>query len=145
MSTRPLSRLSALAALAVLCMGHGGGGCGGAEEAEAHHGHAHGGASTGAACPPSGAPTAQDFGQAFLQDYCLSCHGASVSGPARGGAPVDVNFDTLEDVRRWRESIDAHAAAGPRATNTDMPPAGLPRPTDEERRRLGQWLACGAP
>jgi hypothetical protein len=153
MPKHPLPRLLALLPFTLLCLGHGGGGCGEAEEAahqdDGHHddghSHQHGGEATGAVCPPSGAPTVQDFGQGFLQTYCLSCHGAAVSGPARGGAPAGVNFDTLADVRQWAGAIDTHSASGPRATNTQMPPAGLPQPTQEERRRLGEWLSCGAP
>lgn len=135
-----------LVTLAFLCMGHGQGSCGGHEdeaEDETHH-HEHQAAS-GAVCPASGAPTARDFGQGFLETYCLSCHGVGVTGPSRGGAPTDLNFDTLEDVRRWAEEIDQHSAAGPHSTNTAMPPADQPLPTLEERLRLGEWLACGAP
>ena len=35
----------------------------------------------------------------------------------------------------------ARAAAGPDAVNTLMPPDG-DKPTEEQRRQLGQWLAC---
>jgi uncharacterized membrane protein len=134
--------LLTLAPLAFLCLGHGQGGCGEGEH-EAHpHEHQE---SSGAVCPASGAPTAREFGQRFLETYCLSCHGVSVVGSSRGGAPTDINFDTLEDVRRWAEEIDLHAAAGPDTVNTAMPPAGLPQPTLEERLELGEWLACGAP
>jgi hypothetical protein len=42
------------------------------------------------------------------------------------------------------EHIDEQAAAGPDHVNTSMPPSG-PRPSEAERRQLGEWLACGAP
>ena len=141
MSMRPPSRFLSLLALTSVCLGAGG--CGGEGHTDDGHGH-HDHSSTGASCPSDNAPTAQDFGQDFLQRYCLSCHSASVSGRGRGGAPTDLNYDTLEEVRRHAEAIDAHAAAGPGATNTAMPPPGLPQPTLEERQKLGQWLACGA-
>jgi uncharacterized membrane protein len=80
-----------------------------------------------------------------MQNYCLSCHSASLTGDGRQGATEGVNFDTLEDVRRQTAMIDIHAAAGPHATNTEMPPAKSPQPSQQEREKLGQWLACGAP
>lgn len=33
---------------------------------------------------------------------------------------------------------------GPDNRNTAMP-IGAPTPTEDERTRLGEWLACGAP
>ncbi len=135
---------------AVLCLGHSDdGGCGGGDdhghEPPPGHHHHHTGSATGATCLATDAPTAQSFGTAFLQTYCLSCHSASLTGDARQGATEGVNFDTLEDVRRQTEMIDIHAAAGPKATNTQMPPSKSPQPTQQEREKLGQWLACGAP
>lgn len=131
-----------------MCLGHAAdGGCSGEGEQElaprpSHH---HTGTATGATCPGADAPTAQSFGTAFMRTYCLGCHSASVTGAARQAAPVGVDFDTLEDVRRQASRIDLHAAAGPNATNTEMPPAGPPQPAQQEREKLGQWLACGAP
>jgi uncharacterized membrane protein len=147
MSMKPLSRFLSLLALSSFALGAGG--CGdnkaidNGDTGDDEHEHA----STGATCPTTDAPTAQNFGEAFLDNYCRSCHSASVTGPGRGGAPTNTNFDTLEQVRTQSHDIDAHAAAGPIATNTEMPPRGLglPTPTVAERQRLGQWLACGAP
>lgn len=136
MKKRPLSLL--LSALALVLVGVG---CGN-DTTPDEHDH---GSGSGATCPTSGAPTAQDFGNAFLANYCTSCHSVSVKGSARGGAPTDVNFDTLADVRKWATEMDEHAAAGPHGVHTEMPPAPLPAPTQAEREKLGQWLACGAP
>ncbi len=47
-------------------------------------------------------------------------------------------------IRDQLDDIDTIAAAGPDAVNTEMPP-DTPAPTEEERRKLGEWLACGAP
>jgi hypothetical protein len=150
MSPRPLSHVLPLLVLAGLSLGHGGsngeeggGGCGGGSGAHAHDGEPL--ERSGAKCPEEGGPTASNFGRAFLETYCLSCHSASVTGEARAGAPVGVNFDTPGAVRLWARHIDAHSAAGPAMENTEMPPASYPAPTLEERLKLGQWLACGAP
>ena len=42
------------------------------------------------------------------------------------------------------DHIDETTAAGPAATNTGMPP-DKPSPTLEERKQLGEWIACGLP
>lgn len=154
MATRPLFRLLPLLTAAGLSLGHtsgeggggGGGGCGGGGSDD--HGHTEDPVHTrasGAVCPTTGAPTAADFGRAFLEAHCLSCHSASVTGAAREGAPPGVDFDTAEAVRQWADAIDTHSAAGPSAVNTAMPPASRPAPTMDERVKLGQWLSCGAP
>ncbi|WP_163991805.1 hypothetical protein [Pyxidicoccus caerfyrddinensis] len=153
MPARPLSHVLPLLVLAGLSLGHGGsngegggGGCGGGDsDSDAHHHEEEHLAASGAVCPSGGGPTASDFGQAFLQAHCLSCHSASVTGAAREGAPTDVDFDTPEAVRQWAEAIDAHSAAGPSSVNSQMPPSSRPAPSLDERVKLGQWLACGAP
>ncbi|GMV13322.1 MAG: cytochrome c [Polyangiaceae bacterium] len=91
------------------------------------------------ACPDGG--TSLDyasFGEPFLERWCNSCHSAGEGD--RQGAPADVRFDSVEEVRRWRERIFARSALG----NDSMPP-GLGDPPTAERRRLAEWLACGAP
>ena len=141
MNLRHLPRIACFTIVAVLCLGHTeaaeSGGCGG--------GGGHAEIASGATCPETDAPTAASFGTAFMQTYCLSCHSASVTGSKRESAPPDFNFDTVEDVRFHAMHIDEHAASGPSATNTEMPPANKPKPTLHERELLGQWLACGAP
>lgn len=115
--------------------------------------HAHGAAGsgghdrvigpmTGATCPDGGSSlTYENFGEKFFQDYCLSCH--SVSSANRNGAPDDHNFDTLADVEIMKAHIDQYAGSGPSATNTKMPPEGNPAPSEDERKQLSEWLACG--
>ena len=105
--------------------------CGGEEPA--------GSTLAGRPCPEGSVLTWENFGAPFLRNWCTGCHSADVAGPARYGAPEGVDFDTLGAARGWRERI--HARAGD--ANTAMPPAG--GPTSEERERLAEWLACGAP
>lgn len=72
--------------------------------------------------------------------------GASMRGEARRGAPAGVDLGSIGTVRLGPRVIDAHTALGPDAENTGMPPPNsVPVPTHEERERLGQRLACGAP
>ena len=79
-----------------------------------------------------------------MTSYCVRCHGSTVMGTARNGAPADHNFDDLALIKRFAAHIDDLAAAGPTKVNTMMPPDGA-APSVDERRKLGEWLACGAP
>jgi mono/diheme cytochrome c family protein len=106
------------------------------------------GGPTGALCPTT-SDLAYDsfdngFGRAFMEQYCTRCHSSMLAGAARNGAPSDHDFDSLAGIRMASEHIDEQAAAGPDHVNTSMPPSG-PRPSEAERRQLGEWLACGAP
>jgi hypothetical protein len=103
------------------------------------------GGPTGAICPTDSTLTYETFGRGFMEDYCTRCHSSALSGTARNGAPSDHNFDTLEGIQDTEsEHIDEEAAGGPDRVNTSMPP-NAPRPSDEERKKLGEWLACGTP
>jgi hypothetical protein len=91
-------------------------------------------------CPKGSTLTYESFGKAFLASYCQRCHSATQMGSDRHDAPPGINFDDQPTVaslaaRIWGQAGDS---------NTTMP-AGAPFPTLEERARLGEWLACGAP
>ncbi len=90
------------------------------------------------ACPANaGALTYESFGKPFLDRWCNGCHAAA--SPNRNGAPSAVVFDTPDDVQQWKARIFALAADD----NDSMPP-NLDGPPPDDRRRLGDWLACGA-
>lgn len=118
-------------------MAHGGGGCGGDEDEIF-------GPPTQAACPQGSTLTYASFGQAFMNQYCTRCHASTLTGSARNGAPKYHDFDSVGGVRSVSDHVDQTAASGPASTNTAMPPSG-PLPTMDERQKLGEWLACGAP
>lgn len=99
---------------------------------------------SGAECPEESTLTWDTFGKQFMASYCTRCHSSALSGAQRQGAPNDHNFDSPEGVRDELEHVDGQAAAGPDVMNTGMP-LGDPTPTEDERRQLGEWLACGAP
>ena len=123
-------------------------------EHDDEHSHAGGGAhdhtkpvgpETGAECPSGGTQlTYENFGKDFFSKYCLSCHSESKTGTARNGAPADHNFDKLADIQLLAAHIDQNAGSGPKATNTDMPRGSGPKPDEAERKKLSEWLACGA-
>ena len=93
------------------------------------------GDSTGSTCPTDSTLTYANFGQAFMRDHCLACHASN--------GPESPKFDTLAQVQASKGDIDRSAAAGPNAVNTYMPDGSSVAEAD--RRKLGEWLACGAP
>ena len=101
------------------------------------------GTPTGATCPDNNTLTYDSFGKMFVQNYCLRCHSSKLTCAQRMGAPSDHNFDVELGIIGNVKHIDEVAAAGPNAVNMMMPP-GDPKPTVEERKQLGQWLACEA-
>lgn len=90
-------------------------------------------------CPEDSLLTTENFGGPFILTYCTGCHHSSLGAGERAGAPPDMNFDTLAEVRAHAPRIWARAADD----NASMPPIGAP--AADERTRLGEWLACGAP
>jgi len=90
-------------------------------------------------CPPGGtALTYDEFARPFFDTWCERCHAAEAVN--RHGAPHAFTFDTSDQIRSHAARIFERAAA----TNTSMPP-GLDDPPPDERERLAEWLACGAP
>ena len=78
-----------------------------------------------------------NFGAPFVINWCRGCHSSAVPMAMRQKAPIDVNFDNLDQVRTWGERIAARATG----TMPNMPPVG--GPSREERTLLAEWLACG--
>lgn len=96
---------------------------------------------SGAECPSGSTLSYETFGKPFMDKYCVRCHASTLKAAARNGAPDGHDFDRLDGIRPVIEHIDQRAAAGPKSVNSQMPP-GDPRPTEDERRQLGAWLAC---
>ena len=95
---------------------------------------------TGTDCSAQDAPTYETFGQAFMADYCASCHSASVKGADRMGAPTDDVFDDLSAIQQKSDELTNEIV-----TERSMPyGADSKKPSDEERKLFGAWMACGA-
>lgn len=91
------------------------------------------------ACPDDSLLTWETFGRGHLTTWCVPCHGSQVPVEERSGAPLGVDFDTLEGVRQFAAAIaDSATGEAPR-----MPPAGGVTP--EAMEQLAEWLSCGAP
>lgn len=100
---------------------------------------------TQSVCPPGGSTlTYTNFAQPFMETYCTRCHAQNLTGADRHGAPSFHDFDTLFGIKAVSDHVDETTAAGPAATNTGMPGDGK-EPTLEERKQLGEWIACGLP
>ncbi len=61
--------------------------------------------------------TWQGWGRGFMATYCDGCHAADTA--SRHGAPKEVSFDTLEEVREQAERIHIRTL-----DEQDMPPGG---------------------
>lgn len=79
-------------------------------------------------CPPDSTLTYESYGQLVMEEHCLSCH-ADKESPRLG---------TVELIRANKSAILREAVG------TDSMPEDSVM-TLEERRTLGEWLACGAP
>lgn len=88
---------------------------------------------------PVDGDTYPGFAAPLLQQYCTRCHATTLSGAARSGAPVGLDWDDEATVRQ-------HLAAIRRAIGVRnfMPPSE-PRPSCDERRRLVRWIDADAP
>ena len=87
---------------------------------------------TGATCPTNSTLTYENFGKPFFQANCLDCHASRENPP----------LNTQEQIQASKDDIDRAAAAGPNGTNTYMPDGS--DVSDADRKKLGEWLACGA-
>ena len=93
------------------------------------------------------APASRDSGAAqtvsdvevlgITDAHCLSCHAQAPSHPAFRTAPKNIVLETIDDLRRYADLVDLHSVR----TRT-MPLGNLTGMTDEERARLGAWLAA---
>jgi uncharacterized membrane protein len=88
------------------------------------------------ACPHDPPLTWSSYGQLHLEKHCNGCHASLLPQEMRNGAPVGVDFDTLDAVVNWHERIVARAL-GDAPT---MPPGGGPSAT--EQALFAEWLAC---
>jgi len=111
----------------------------GAEDAASPHLDAGSGLIEGRPCPPDNATTYANTGAPILISWCIVCHSSHVPANQRQGAPVRVNFDTAEGISEHLRRIYARAGDD----NVTMPP--VDSLSADERRRLGDWITCGAP
>lgn len=98
--------------------------------------------------------TYENFGMQFMETYCLQCHSETLPRSQRNGAPLFHDFDDLIGILQVGNHIDEQAGSGPAASNHFMPPErcpaepggplaiDCPQPTEAERQKLAEWMAC---
>ena len=85
----------------------------------------------------SAAPPVSDVEVLGITDaHCVSCHAQAPTHPAFKAAPKNIVLETTDDLRRYADLVDLHSVR----TRT-MPLGNLTGMTDDERVRLGAWLA----
>jgi mono/diheme cytochrome c family protein len=84
-------------------------------------------------CPPNSTQR-QANGGLVLTNKCITCHSSKATGPARGGAPDEYNFDDQEKLADEAEEVYGEAKEG------TMPP-GAPL-SSAELEDLRIHLAC---
>ena len=101
-----------------------------------------------AECPPESILTWDNTGGPFLLSHCTECHSEHLAGEdARKGAPAGIDFNTRERALALSDSIRFTALEPQRRIPSEgqlvMPPEI--RIPQDEKDRMGEWLACGAP
>jgi len=83
--------------------------------------------------------TYENFGKAFMEQYCTRCHASTKTGFARFGAPAGYDFDKPEGIAKEKKEILEWTVE-----KKKMPPVGK-KPTDAELSKLTSWLNCEYP
>ena len=73
----------------------------------------------------------------IARTHCASCHSERPTNPAFPVAPKNMVLATTDDLRRYAALIDLQTVQ-----NRVMPLGNMTGMTDEERTRLGAWLAA---
>jgi hypothetical protein len=90
-------------------------------------------------CPKGGTTLTYDnFAAPFFAQWCNGCHAAPLED--RNGAPENYVFTSRAAIVALKDRIFVRAAG----ENSSMPP-GPDNPPYDEREKLADWLACGAP
>lgn len=93
------------------------GGSGGAGDGGTGDGGSGGSPRTDPLCPDfgGGAEPVIDwagFAHPLMQRECLSCHSSSLTGARRNKAPVGMNYDTEDDLRKHEAKVMSQIRAG---------------------------------
>ncbi|MDP8255638.1 MAG: cytochrome c [Candidatus Alcyoniella australis] len=80
--------------------------------------------------------TYENFGKAFMEQYCTRCHASDKSGFGRKGAPAGYDFDLVEKIAEDKGDILEWVI-----DKKSMPPRG-DKPGADQRNKLKAWLDC---
>ena len=90
---------------------------------------------------PSKAPVlnikvSDDEAFAIVQQRCTACHSATPTDSTIKEAPKGIMFASIDDIKRYHQQIEAQAVR-----NHTMPLGNKTQMTQEERDKLGAWIA----
>lgn len=85
-------------------------------------------------CAAAPQVTYENWGKGFFLTWCGACHTSTAQ--QRNGAPEGVDFDTLSDIREWKDRIDVRVL-----DEQTMPLGG--GVYEEDLELLEVFLACG--
>ncbi|MBL8905299.1 MAG: c-type cytochrome, partial [Rhizobiales bacterium] len=72
----------------------------------------------------------------IVQMRCATCHAAAPADRAMKEAPKGIKLETLDEIKRYAAQIETQAIK-----NKAMPLGNKTKMTDEERAKLGAWIA----
>jgi uncharacterized membrane protein len=84
-----------------------------------------------------GAAATDDEVLAITRTHCVACHAARPTNDLFAEPPKGVVLETIDDIRRYAALIDQQAV-----TSQAMPLGNETGMTDEERAKLGGWIAA---
>ena len=91
---------------------------------------------TPVSAPVAGAKVSDDEAFAIVKARCTSCHAAAPTDATIKQAPKGIIYSSIEDVKRYAAQIETQAVR-----NHAMPMGNKTGMTDDERARLGAWIA----
>jgi uncharacterized membrane protein len=86
---------------------------------------------------PAGLKVSDAEVMSIVQTHCQSCHSAHPTDAMIKRAPKDIMFASTDDLKRYAQKIETQAVR-----NKAMPLGNKTGMTDEERQKLGAWLAA---
>jgi uncharacterized membrane protein len=75
----------------------------------------------------------------IINQRCVPCHATNPADPLGKAAPRDVNFESVDNIKRLASRIQARAVV-----SKTMPLGNKTGMTDDEREVLSQWIFQGA-
>jgi hypothetical protein len=88
---------------------------------------------------PIDGDTWDTFAMEFFATWCTRCHGSTLTGPDRNGAPVGYDWDVEATVRSFLPEI--RNAVGVQ----NFMPFNPPDPSCDERQQIVRWIDADAP
>ncbi len=83
--------------------------------------------------------TVPKFADMTAWGKCTTCHSSTLTGSARRAAPEGVNYDNYADAKANADDAKHEVEEG------DMPLAGNPQLTEEEKTQIYTWASCETP